>query len=139
VTLTTDNGGTALGIFNGTLWDDKADPGNQVPFSANTFAASNLVTDTVFTSGTLKPTLVPEEALGAFQGENPNGTWTLRSSDDSSGSTGTLSSWTLEITTTVCQLPCVTNCDDGNACTDDSCDPVQGCLAHEQHGGLQRR
>ena len=128
MTLTTDNGGSNLNVFNGTQWDDKADPGHQVPFTGDTFTASRLVTDTAFANGTLKTTLVPEEAFGAFQGENPNGTWTLRSSDDAAGGTGTLSSWTLEITTTACPLSCVVSCDDGNPCTDDSCSPATGCV-----------
>ena len=32
--------------------------------------------------------LVPEEALAAFNGENPNGTWTLTISDDNAGDGG---------------------------------------------------
>ena len=41
-----------------------------------------LVTDHVYVNNTLASPLVPEEALGAFIGENPNGTWTLTVSDD---------------------------------------------------------
>jgi len=128
VTLTTDNGSSSDNVFNGTLWDDKADPGNQVPFTADTFAASNLVTDAVYTNLVPKQTLVPEEALAAFQGENPNGNWVLSSSDDATGDTGTLSQWSLEITTTVCTSPCTVTCNDNNPCTSDSCDPVLGCV-----------
>ncbi len=43
--------------------------------------------------------LVPEEAMAAFIGENPNGVWTLTISDDQGGDGGTLSSWTLGVTT----------------------------------------
>src|SRR3954447_5383625 len=41
--------------------------------------------------------LAPEEALGAFIGENPNGTWTLTVSDDGISGVGTLQSWGLQI------------------------------------------
>src|SRR5207244_7516461 len=87
-----------------------------------------LVTDTVYTTNVTKTALVPEEALGAFQGENPNGTWTLTISDDAGGDTGTVDSWQLEITTTQCQVPCTVVCNDNNPCTDDTCDPVLGCV-----------
>jgi hypothetical protein len=66
VTITSQNGGTLDNAFNGTTWDDGADPGNQAPFTADTFAASNMVTDTVYANLVVKPNLTPEEALGAF-------------------------------------------------------------------------
>jgi subtilisin-like proprotein convertase family protein len=129
ITISTDNGSGSDNVFNGTVWDDKADPGNQVPFTGDTFAASKLVTDTVYTNLTVKPTLVPEEALAAVRGENPNGTWTLTVSDDATGDTGTLDSWTLEVTTTTCTTTsCAVDCNDNNPCTDDSCDPASGCV-----------
>jgi hypothetical protein len=46
--------------------------------------------------------LVPEEALGAFIGENPNGTWTVTIDDDAGGDIGTLNSWSLALTTATC-------------------------------------
>ncbi|HKB01475.1 MAG TPA: proprotein convertase P-domain-containing protein, partial [Gemmataceae bacterium] len=99
VTLTSDNGGTNDDVFNGTLWDDDADPGNPAPFPpSNTFAASNMVTDTTYTNLTVKATLTPEESLAAFIGENPNGTWTLTVSDDTNSDGGSLASWELGIT-----------------------------------------
>ena len=128
ITISTDNGAGADNVFNGTLWDDDADPGNTLPFPADTFAASKLVTDTTYTTLVVKPTLVPEEALAAFQGEDPNGTWMLTVSDDAPGDTGSLDQWTLEITTTRCSLPCDVDCDDHNPCTDDLCDPLIGCV-----------
>ena len=66
VTVTSDNGGSSDNVFNGTAWDDKFDPGNQVPFPGPSFAASSIVTDTAYTNNVLKATLVPEEALAAF-------------------------------------------------------------------------
>ncbi|HLG13024.1 MAG TPA: proprotein convertase P-domain-containing protein [Blastocatellia bacterium] len=95
VTLTTDNGGTNDNVFNGTLWDDQANPGGQVPYSSNNGVAS----DHAYTNNTLASPIVPEESLGAFIGEDPNGTWTLTITDDSSGDIGNLASWSINITT----------------------------------------
>ena len=99
VTLTSNNGGTNDNVFNGTMWNDNADPGNQAPFPANTFATSNLVTDTVFTNLVPKTTLVPEEAMGAFIGENPNGVWTLTIADQTNGDGGALNAWSMTVQT----------------------------------------
>ena len=41
----------------------------------------------------------PANALSAFDGENPNGTWTISISDDLTGDTGTLNSWSMAVTT----------------------------------------
>lgn len=84
VTLTTRNGGSEEDVFDGTVWRDNADPDGAVPYTTN----DGLATDHAYSSGTTATPLVPEEALGAFRGENPNGTWRLRiydtfpSSDD---------------------------------------------------------
>ena len=127
VTLTTDNGGGNDNSYNGTLWDDKADPGNQVPYVVP-LAASKLVTDTAYVNLVPKTTLTTEEALAAFIGQNPNGLWTLTISDDASADGGTLTAWSLEITTTTCSVTlCAVDCNDHNPCTDDSCNPATGC------------
>jgi uncharacterized repeat protein (TIGR01451 family) len=110
VTLTTDNGGTNDDVFNGTIWDDSADPGGQVPYTSD----DGLVTDRTYAIGVVAPTLVPEEALGAFIGEDPNGTWTITISDDLAGDTGTLDSWSLILTAlpnapAITTVPTVTN------------------------------
>lgn len=94
VTLTTDNGGGNDNVFNGTLWDDDANPAGQVPYGANI----GVVTDSTYVNNVLMSVLVPEEALGAFIGEDPNGVWTLTISDDLAGETGTLNEWSLEMT-----------------------------------------
>ena len=49
-----------------------------------------------FTDGGTYP---PLNALGAFNGENPQGTWTLIVADDASGDGGSLDNWGLEICT----------------------------------------
>mgnify|MGYP002623389872 CR=1 FL=1 len=90
VTITTDNGFDHDDVFNGTLWDDAA--GRASP-------AGHPVTLAPLVNGVTATPLVPEEALGAFIGENPNGTWTLSVSDDSSGGTGSLNAWSLAVST----------------------------------------
>ncbi|MGE0636859.1 MAG: HYR domain-containing protein, partial [Bacteroidia bacterium] len=94
VTLTSDNGAGNDNVFNGTIWDDDADPDGTVPYTSN----NGLVTDQAYTNLTLASPLVPEEALGAFIGEDPNGTWTITISDDLAGDGGSLDSWSMEVT-----------------------------------------
>ena len=122
VTLTTDNGGTTDNVFASVLWDDKANPGGQVPYSSN----SGLVTDSNYANA--PSTLVPEEGLAAFRGENPNGGWILKISDDVSASNnGSLNSFSLEITTASCPQSCARDCNDGDTCTAESCGSLVGC------------
>ncbi len=99
VTLTTDNGSSNDNVFNGTLWDDDANPGGSVPSTSNPGVAS----DHVYANATLASPLVPEEALGAFVGEDPNGTWTLTISDDANLDGGSVT-WALDIDTAMCQV-----------------------------------
>ena len=99
VTLTTDNGAGNDNVFNGTLWDDSANPGGQVPYTTN----NGLVTDQAYVNLTTATPLVPEEAMAAFIGEDPNGTWTLTISDDLAGDGGSLDSWSLDIQTFTCE------------------------------------
>lgn len=89
VTITTDNGGTADDAFDGTTWNDEAGVTNP----------PGPVTDATYTTGVTSTPLVVEEALSAFEGEDPNGTWTLEVGDDAGGDTGSLDSWSLEIST----------------------------------------
>jgi len=85
VTLSTDNGGTLDNCFNGTVWRDKLPA---IP-----------VTDAPLTNNVTAQFLIPEGAMSAFNGENPNGTWSLQIRDQIAGNTGTLNGWTLNITT----------------------------------------
>ncbi len=80
--LTTDNGGSAVDVFAGTTWDD---------------TANAPVSEHVFTSGVVAPSLTAEGALGAFFDEDPNGTWTLQITDDAASDTGTLNAWSIEV------------------------------------------
>jgi len=93
VTITTDNGGQYDDWFAGTTFDDQANPGGQVPYLTN----AGMVTDVFREANGVNTPLTPEEPLAAFDGENPNGTWTLTISDDDRGSVGTLQSWGLNI------------------------------------------
>jgi subtilisin-like proprotein convertase family protein len=81
VTITTDNGGSSDNVFLGTMFDDDA---------------PTPVTDAIYQSGVSQQALIPEEAFGAFRGEDPNGTWTLTITDDNAGETGTYA-WILHI------------------------------------------
>ncbi|MBK8180088.1 MAG: proprotein convertase P-domain-containing protein [Planctomycetes bacterium] len=83
-TITTDNGGTNDNVFNGTLWDD---------------AASDLTTDKVYTNLVTATPLAPEGRLENFRGENPNGVWTLTITDDATANAGSLSAWSVDVTT----------------------------------------
>jgi subtilisin-like proprotein convertase family protein len=106
VTLTTDNGGGSDNVFNGTVWDDDADPDGQAPYVSN----NGLATDQTYVNLVLASPLVPEEAMGAFIGEDPNGTWTLTISDDLGGDGGQMTSWSLALTTAECAQPCIVAC-----------------------------
>jgi subtilisin-like proprotein convertase family protein len=125
VTLTTDN---ALGndnVYAGTLWDDKADPDGLVPYASN----AGLVTDHPYVNLVTATPLVPEEALAAFNDEDPNGIWTLTIADDANLDGGQLNSWSLEVTTIVCggATGCTPgSCNDQNPCTDDVCNTATG-------------
>jgi subtilisin-like proprotein convertase family protein len=112
VTLTTDNGGTNDNVFNGTVWNDRADDINP----------PGPVTDAAYANDVVEMHLVPEEAMAAFIGEDPNGTWALRISDDFAGEGGNLANWTLHITT--CTFPTADDDADGvfNPC--DNCPAV---------------
>ena len=101
VTLTTDNGSTFDNVFNGTAWDDDIDPGTTMPNEGN----QNEVREHTYVNLTPVPNLLPEEALGAFVGENPNGVWTLRVADDTSQDGGSLANWTLVLRTATCGEP----------------------------------
>ncbi|MBI5362300.1 MAG: proprotein convertase P-domain-containing protein [Planctomycetes bacterium] len=85
VTLTTDNNlfGYA-NLFNGTRWDDSA----LVP-----------VTDWPFVNNQVVGPCVPEGALGAYVGIDPNGVWDLLVRDDTPNNTGALQGWSVDLTT----------------------------------------
>jgi cysteine-rich repeat protein len=122
IDLVTDVGGGNDDLYRGTTFDDQAGtPVADLPLP---------------TSGTAFTAVVPEGALAAFLGEDPNGTWTLTAVDDSSGNTGTLTGWTLTVRASTCGDGVVDpgeQCDDGNAVAGDGCEadctptPPGGC------------
>src|SRR3954466_10768232 len=75
VTLTTDNGASLDNVFAGTRWDDDAAPGGVPTATPDTLAGHVQIHP--YSNGVTASPLAPEEALGAFIGENPNGTWTI--------------------------------------------------------------
>ncbi|MGV6853218.1 MAG: proprotein convertase P-domain-containing protein [bacterium] len=94
VTITTDNGSDFDDVFNGTLWDD---------------SASENATDFVYANSVVATSLVPEGAMSAFNGEDPNGNWSLFITDDTAGNDGTLVSWGLDIKTCAAGAPVAAN------------------------------
>lgn len=95
VTLTTDNGGALDNLFHGTQFTDTADFDGAVPYVTN----DDMVTDHPYVNNSTPFSLVPEEPLAAFKGENAGGTWVLTIHDDTNGDGGMLNSWGLEIAT----------------------------------------
>ncbi|MCB9135174.1 MAG: proprotein convertase P-domain-containing protein [Anaerolineales bacterium] len=85
VTITTDNGANRDNVFDGTTWDDQW--------------VGPSVGDYVYVNNVVVPFMSPEEAMGAFRGENPNGVWKLVIHDDAQLDVGTLNGWDLQFTT----------------------------------------
>lgn len=79
VTLS-DNTGEAQDDFVGTVFDDQATVG---------------IADAESAEGSFQPS----SELAAFNGEDPNGTWTLSITDTAGGDIGNLSGWSITITT----------------------------------------
>jgi subtilisin-like proprotein convertase family protein len=100
VTLSTNNGQSLTNTFNPTLWDDQADLFTQVPY-AIIGGNDGLASDHDYSVAPASP-LVPEEAMGAFYGQDPNGTWSLAVADLVAGTQGNLANWNLVLTTGVC-------------------------------------
>ncbi len=82
VSLTHGNGTvSAAEVFNGTVWED---------------AASTRVTSAALTGGVTASPLEPEQGLERLTGEDPNGTWTLATTNLVS-ETAELHGWSLEL------------------------------------------
>lgn len=90
VLLTAGNGGGLADVFAGTTWDDDADPG------PGAGAHSGLVTQCAYERDGVVTPLVPQEPLGAFAGENPNGVWTLVVLNGGAAA-GVLNDWALRL------------------------------------------
>lgn len=125
IDLATDVGNNQADLYQATRFDDQAD----TAISDATLPAS----------GTPLTAVVPEGALGAFVGENPNGAWTLTVVDDTAGTTGDLDGWQLHLTAVAACGDGTTGtgeaCDDGNATDGDGCD--HDCSASACGNGIQ--
>lgn len=97
VEISTDNGTGNDNVFNGTVWDDEA---------------ATAVTSATFANNVTATLLRPEGLLSAFDGQDPNGTWTLEITDDLGGDTGNLSQWTLDFSAGVPPIATFTPADD---------------------------
>lgn len=93
VTISTDNGGNFSSGYANITWSDRAGAGTP----------NGAVTDYEFLDNVSKSPQVPEGALAAFNGLNPNGTWKLIISDDLPTNTGMLDRWALEVTSYDCR------------------------------------
>lgn len=117
IDLVTDVGGDWVDLYKGTIFDDDAlEPVSDAKIPLNADETKNFPFVRV----------IPEGALGAFVGENPNGEWTLSVVDDGWGGVGKLNGWQLIVTA---QGPCGNalpdpgeQCDDGNGVNGDGCD-----------------
>ena len=67
VTLTTDNGAGNDNVFNGTVWDDNANPGGQVPYVTNT----GIVTDHLYVNLTAAAAARPRGSAGGVHRRGP--------------------------------------------------------------------
>ena len=81
VTVTSDNMNEVSQAFANVTWDDSA-PAH--------------VTDATAAA----PSFQPEEAMAALAGRDPNGTWTLRVTDDTAIDAARVNGWRLVLTTT---------------------------------------
>jgi len=95
-------------------WDDDLDvflispAGTRVELFTDVGGSANNFTDTTLDgeatiaitdgSAPFTGTFRPEGDLSTFTGEDPNGVWVLEITDDAGGDTGTLNSWSLDIT-----------------------------------------
>src|SRR5262249_22545935 len=94
VKLTTNNGRGNDNVFDGTVWDDDANPAGQLPYTNN----AGLVTDHPFADNVLATALAPQGSLGAFIGEDPKVIWPASIAADESGDIGELTEWSTEVT-----------------------------------------
>lgn len=113
IDLVTDVGGGNDDLYAGTVFDDRAG----TPVSD----VQPLPTD-----GTAFTRVVPEGALSAFLGIDPNGVWLLTAVDDGGGQEGELVGWTITLTATASCGDAIVDageaCDDGNGTNGDGCD-----------------
>jgi subtilisin-like proprotein convertase family protein len=114
-TITSHNGGFNANVFSGTFFTEDG--------------ASETVTDFSFQNNVTPSFLVPEGSFRIFDGENPNGDWTITVFDTLAGNTGTLNSWFVDIGT------CGTDPDqDGIGDPKDNCSAVKNSEQEDGDG-----
>jgi len=97
ITVTTDNGGTNDNVFNGTVWDEAVT------------GLLNTAADRTYANNVTSTPLNPEGRFEAFRGEDPNGTWTLTVTDDTTANTGSVVAWSLDVVTSDAPVEATTN------------------------------
>jgi subtilisin-like proprotein convertase family protein len=100
--IVSDSGASVLPdsgpLSSGTFKPADYTPGSEVSETAASFGASGFTINHATTTGSAT-------FASAFSDISPNGTWTLYLRDDSGGDAGSLTSWSLEITTVVLDDP----------------------------------
>ncbi len=97
------------------------------PLASGTFKPTNIGVGDVFAAPA--PAAGGGSALSAFNGSNPNGSWSLYVTDQFTPDGGALSGgWCVNL-----RMVCTSDaeCDDGNPCTDDACD--RGACVHDNN------
>jgi len=150
--IMSDAGGTTAAVNVNLTLKDSAALSIPTPLASGTFKPTNVGTGDTFPAPAPAPT--GGSALSAFNGTNPNGDWKLFVVDDVGGDQGSVAGgWCVDIVISGCTInadcndgnlcngaeTCVAgvctpgtsvNCDDGQFCTIDSCDPPTGTCLH---------
>ena len=118
-----------------------SDDNGGVNYTATQFSDAATAAITSATTGAHTGLFRPEQTLAGFNGQAAQGTWALRVGDDTTGTTGTLNSWTVALcvdpaTNHTCGNGVVETgetCDDGNTTAADGCSDTcaieLGCTA----------
>jgi len=104
--------------YTGTGFGCSADNYNNVQLDDE---ASGAIESQCVTNLTSPPNYRPNQLLSAFDGQNASGAWTIRVSDHATPDGGTLNSWSLVLSPVAegpCDTGCIDNgdCDDGQFC-----------------------
>jgi len=96
LTLTLESpSGTTIELLSGACFDEPNDD-IDVIFDDN---GGNLVCSGSPTPPVISGSIIPNQFLSGFAGENSSGTWKLKVVDDALGDTGSIESWSLELCT----------------------------------------
>jgi subtilisin-like proprotein convertase family protein len=153
IVMSDAGGSTGVTGVDLTLKDTAAGP-IPTPLVTGTYQPTNSGTGDSFPGA---PAPTGGSALSAFDGANPNGTWSVYVVDDASGDSGSFAGgWCVNLVVSGCANDaecndgnlcngtetcvagaCTTgapvNCDDGLFCTLDSCDPSTGDCHHAEN------